>query len=559
MLEKKPTLSNCVLAYNLPSKKIEESKDVFHLRKQGIEKTPKNQDYHVTLAWFKKAVLDDIAEELQRAEKALGKKLYQTIFDFDGLGESESDLGRYVYFTIDPESAGEAFFLKQFLAKLPLYSKADNCEELHITIGGSDKTHKTKTKQKDLKDPFSVRGNLMFTGSDGKKLRRFEWHSMKGEFCEIDLAPILKKPLDSDSHGRDKSNQEENTKTKAKTIENLKPETRNLKPISKIAIFPKIQADTAVAVYLLKAFGTQKFPGIDNAPIKFWAAPPQDKTPTEHEADGTLLVDLGGMFDHHIENERLGKRQECVSTLIASHLGIGEHPALKKLFAWAKRDDLEGKGTISRDSLDRAFGLSGIIMNLNREYYDDPQAILDLVLPIIDAHVQEEIRRTILIPQEWEAMLESGDAELFSLKQGSADLKVAVINSDNIALPGFLRAAKQIDVVVQQRSSGHTNIITKQLRNIDLRPTIEAIRLAEANTLGIKLENTKKELQNSGRINEIKNWFYDDAGNTIQNGGVNPEGITPTQLSKKEIVEIVKKSIPLGSVGHLKREREQGR
>ena len=329
------------------------------------------------------------------------------------------------------------------------------------------------------------------------------------------------------------------------------------RPVHTIAIFPKIQADTAAAVYILQSFGEEFFPGISTAKVIFWSKVPEGKTVEQYEKEGTLTVDLGGMFDHHIANQRLGKRVECASSLVARALEVEDHPALKKLLAWAKRDDLQGKGTMSADSLDRAFGLSGIIMNLNREFRDDPEEALDLILKIIAAHVREEYRRQVELPEEWEKLEQEGKADMFSLLQGAAELQAAVVESDNSALAGFLRAAKKIDLVIQRRTTGHTNIVTQQLRSVDLRPTIAALRMAEAEKKKIKLNLTDEEMLKAGRVEGVDEWYYDDAANTLQNGGVDPQGITATRLSKDEVVAIVKETIPLGRIGSLKWKKEQ--
>ncbi len=331
----------------------------------------------------------------------------------------------------------------------------------------------------------------------------------------------------------------------------------NPHPIKNIVIMPRIQADTATAVYLLRAFGEKFFPGVGTAPVLFWTAVPQDQNPEELEKQGYLLIDLGGIFDHHLVNKELNMSAECASTIIAKYLGLDTHPALKKILTWARRDDLEGKGTMSSDNLDRAFGLSGIIMNLNRRYFDEPQKTLDILMLIFDAHVREEWRRQVELPQLWQSLLESGKAQCFTVTQGPADLNTAVLESDDVNLPGFLRASKNMDLMIQLRPSGHTNILTKQLRSLDLSPLAEAIRRAEADKKGLVLNYSRDELRAAGRINEVPNWYYDAAANTLQNGGVNPQDIPATALSKEEIIDLVKKYIPTGIIGKLKREKEK--
>ncbi|OIP79557.1 MAG: hypothetical protein COT39_00680 [Parcubacteria group bacterium CG08_land_8_20_14_0_20_48_21] len=315
------------------------------------------------------------------------------------------------------------------------------------------------------------------------------------------------------------------------------------KNFSKIILFPKIQADTTVAAYLLKNFGGKMFPGIEKANFAFLTELPEGKTPHDFEQGGVIVLDLGGgRFDHHAYNERHEKK-ESVATLVALHLGIEDNVVFKKILAWAKRDDLDGKGTISDDPLDRAFGLSGIIMNLNRQYFAEPKKILEILFPILNVHVQEEMRRNIELPKTWDNLLQTGEAKVHVVRQGKRKIKIAQITSDDIALAGFVRAAKMIDLVVQRRSSGHINIITKQARKVNLRAFIYQIRVFEIRKQGNAILPSDDRLIAAGRIAEVPEWFYDIAANTIQNGGVNPGTIPPTRLTLDEVVSIVKETL----------------
>lgn len=327
----------------------------------------------------------------------------------------------------------------------------------------------------------------------------------------------------------------------------------DLLPIHTIALFPKIQADTAVAAYLLKMYGESLYPGIGEAKFVFMSAPPADGL--EAEKQGTLYVDLGGRYDHHRANMEGGKRADCVATLIARDLGMEAHPAFKKILAWAKRDDLEGKGTISADPLDRAFGLSGLIMSLNRYYTGRPEQVLKVVIPMLRAHVKQEYERYVELPAEWTSLQVEGKAQLFSVSQGSAALKGVVVESDNVSLPGFLKATQGFDLIVIRRSTGHTNILTNQLRSVDLRPFVRAVRVAEGQKRNVVVESSDVP----GRVDLVPEWFYDDAANTVQNGGAHPEGTAPTALSAEELLALVFKHIPEGQIGSLKRQKAQGK
>jgi hypothetical protein len=305
-------------------------------------------------------------------------------------------------------------------------------------------------------------------------------------------------------------------------------------------MFPKIQADTLTALYILKTFGEPFFPGIRNAQVKFWTNIPNNEDPKKLEQEGYLLIDLGGMFDHHNENETSGEKKECLSTIVAKYLKVDTHPSLKKVIAWAKRDDLQGKGTISEDMLDRAFGLSGLIMNLNRLPQYSPVQIVSMVTPLIDAHVREEYKRNIELPRLWKTLLDTGKAYTFGLKGNS--LKAAYVNTSEVALAGYIRNRDNVDLVIVRGPAGHINIITKNNSGIDLKPLIKSIRYREAALKDAEINEI--DLETQGRVVGAEEWYFDTAANTLQNGGANPEGIEPSKISEQEIVDLVKQSFP---------------
>ena len=310
-------------------------------------------------------------------------------------------------------------------------------------------------------------------------------------------------------------------------------------PVNTIAIFPKIQPDTVAAVFLLKKYGSTHFPGVSGAEVVFWSATPPGKTAEDFEREGVILIDLAGSrFDHHRDDH--GRKTECASSLVARYLGIDKKPELRKLLTYAKRDDLEGKGTLSVDPLDRAFGLSGIIMNLNRVHGDNPQSVLDFVLAIYDAHVHDEWRRAVEMPAEWKTIKASGRAFESAVPSADGVLRIIALESDNVGLPGFLRAYLKADVVIQRLTSGHVNIITRQNRRLDLKKTVGLIRREEAKAKGLSTDPfDETHLQKPGRVDGIDEWFYDTAANTVQNGGVKPQGIPATKMRLETVAKLV--------------------
>lgn len=316
-------------------------------------------------------------------------------------------------------------------------------------------------------------------------------------------------------------------------------------PIHTIVIYSRPHADTIAAIFLLRYFGNQHFPGIENATVEFWNTVKAGKTIDEWEEAGYVLVDMGGgKFDHHQEDHTAKK--DCASTLIARYLGIDTDPALKRLLQYVKRDDLEGRGIVSKDVIDRAFGLSAIIMNLNRDYPDHPEYVVDIVSRIYLAHYHEQYRRLVLMPQEWAELQATGKATRFDITAAARTLHVAMVESDSKALVGFLRAIKEVqaDIVVQRRSSGHINIVTRQTsERIDLRPAIALLRAAEARKQGRTITHEQQELEKPGRLASVPEWYFDTAATTLQNGGADTTGIEPTQLTLANIQAILTKTL----------------
>jgi hypothetical protein len=307
--------------------------------------------------------------------------------------------------------------------------------------------------------------------------------------------------------------------------------------VNKIILPTRIQPDTLLAIFLLKTFGKSLFPGSDKAVIEFWPLIPEGETSDSLGKKGVLLLDIGGGdFDHHQKIP-----QTTTSYLVGEVLGVREKAALAKLFEYTKRDDFYGKGTISEDPLDRAFGLSGLMTALNKNYKDSPSKIVDILLPLIEAHYLEEVRRTEELPRELAEIEKAGEVISFQVKQRDKNLKVIIIESSNPSMPGFLRSSLggNFDVVALVLPSGHINILTKPIKKVDLRSLAALIRHSEFILLKMPYDKDMKVLAQTGRLEALPGWYYDTATNSILNGGVTPESVIPTKIKKEQLHKIM--------------------
>lgn len=236
--------------------------------------------------------------------------------------------------------------------------------------------------------------------------------------------------------------------------------------ITKIALPTRPQTDTIIAIYILKAYGESFFPGIRNAKYEVISNLTEGKTEKDYLKEGTLLIDVGGgIFDHHGKIEKT-----TASNLVARAIGIQDDPSIRKMLDVAERCDFYGKATISEDSLDRAFGIAGVISALNKTSSGDPDKVIEPMLVILRAHHLIEKMRTEEMPKEIELLKEKDLFEDMLLLQRKNKLKVCFVESDNVGLPGFLRATDggKYDIVVQKRSTGHVNILTRPLKKTRL-------------------------------------------------------------------------------------------
>lgn len=308
----------------------------------------------------------------------------------------------------------------------------------------------------------------------------------------------------------------------------------------KIILPTRPQPDTILGIFFLKNFGKEKYPGIEKAEIEIRQELPENETPVSLEEKGVLVLDSsGGRFDHH-------QTQKTLSQLVAEDLEIFDDPAISKLLQYGERDDKYGLGTISADPIDKAFGLSGLISALNRVLPESPEKVISAILPLITAHYIEEKKRTEETPKEFKELTEKKLVEVFEVKQDKKKIKAVILQSDNLSMAGWLKAAEGLkaDIVCQKLSSGYVNILTKPLKKIDLRWLTAYLRNEETKLRNRRLSSSTLDLMRPGKIPEAPEWYYDRATNSILNGGTNPKGINPTAIPFERISEIIKEALP---------------
>ena len=300
----------------------------------------------------------------------------------------------------------------------------------------------------------------------------------------------------------------------------------NKSMITNIILPTRPQPDTIVAIFLLKLFGRDRFPGVDTALVTV--------DPKAVADPAKLLLDVGGgEFDHH-------GTDKCASEIVADKLGVLKNPELRQMIAYARRDDTKGQGIISKDPIDRTFGLSGLIASVNKQFPNDANQVVNIIIPLLDAQYRNAFEHYVALPAEIERLRQSDEFTTETLQTPIKNLKIAFLTSDHVGVPGYLRSntGGNFRVVVQRRSTGHVNIMTKQNPKLDLSYLAGLIRMAEVDASGITVTDPQT-MHDTGTHDNVPNWYYDPMTNSILNGGVSPDAIAPTAIEWQILQEIV--------------------
>lgn len=297
--------------------------------------------------------------------------------------------------------------------------------------------------------------------------------------------------------------------------------------IKRITLPTRPQPDTIVAIFLLKQFGESVFPGVNDATVI--------TEPNPQVSDGSLLLDVGGgELDHH-------GTDLCASEIVAKKLNVLQDKALRKMLAYARRDDTQGKGIISKDPIDRAFGLSGLIANLNKQNPKDPNIVVQTVLPLLTTHFTDADEHYNKLPKLVDDLAKTNLFRSVTIKNPEIGIiKAAFVTSDHIGLAGYLRSdfGGNYRVIIQRRPSGHVNVITKQNPKLDLSHLAAMVRMQECVERDIEVTD-ESSFYTTGTHELAPNWYYDPATNSLLNGGVTPDSIEPTKLNWEDTQTIV--------------------
>ncbi|OGY10236.1 MAG: hypothetical protein A3D26_02645 [Candidatus Blackburnbacteria bacterium RIFCSPHIGHO2_02_FULL_44_20] len=315
--------------------------------------------------------------------------------------------------------------------------------------------------------------------------------------------------------------------------------------INQIATHRNPHLDEYVGIYLLQRYGRQKYPGIENAKVVYYDAgrnSPDGTSAEEWEARGVLAVGIwGGKFDEHANGDQARKLNECAATLIAKDLGIADRPELGRLLAFTKARDLGEETMLDGEKVEAGtFDLASLVKQMHLAYPDHPETVRSWVDAIIRGYIKNQ--------EGFFQLKEHYDRNKLVVQipgPSNRVYTVVLIRSNNKQVLGYARSkyGDKADIVVQQQTSGHIQILPNQSSGSSMRDTVHMVRIREMEAKELFGDLPWKDLSREGVLEHSEEWYYQPNGGMLLNGSLTARNMPPTKLGLHDILEILMVSL----------------
>ena len=295
-----------------------------------------------------------------------------------------------------------------------------------------------------------------------------------------------------------------------------------------IVVHRRPHLDEICAIWLLRKFGEDKFPGASEASMVFEGAGGDDLagfSGDEYEGEGVILIGVGGgKFDEHPGVKTFGKKDECASTLVAKELGIENELALERILRFAKASDLKAGN--------QPFDMANMVKAMHHANPDDPCLVVNWTMQGLDAKYLEQVN---FLAAKGEIQ---NKASLEEIQGPGRKIKLAYGVSESEQFNSACRN-QGAAVVIQKRSSGNVQIYTAKKEGLILDDVARMLRMDEQEAKGNVVTTDWKTLASEGKVEGAEEWWFQRAGQMLLNGSLSCPN-TPTHLSLEQIKDIVK-------------------
>lgn len=290
--------------------------------------------------------------------------------------------------------------------------------------------------------------------------------------------------------------------------------------------------DEYLAIFLLKKFGENKFPGIRMASIVYWnyGDGNGERSVDDYEKEGMLFIGVGGgRFDEHspIGGER--KQGECAATLVAKALGIADDLSLEKILKFALNNDIKAAS--------HPFDIAYITKVMHQKYPNDSDIVMNWVMTGLEAKYEEQNNFFNEAKKEFERM-----AKIENISGPRGVLRMVTIVSDDEQISKFARSAYggNTAIVIQKKTSGNVQIYTDKRYGLVLYDVAQMLRLSEQKAKGKIATKDWKVLASDGAVAGAEEWHFHSVGQMLLNGSLTATRVPATKIPLEQIQEIVR-------------------
>jgi hypothetical protein len=285
---------------------------------------------------------------------------------------------------------------------------------------------------------------------------------------------------------------------------------------------------------LLQELGERIFPGVKEAEVltmrvddRFFAG----RTPEQLEADGILLIGLGGgRFDEHAVGNKPRVEGHSAASLVAEYLGCADSPIYKQLVEYATGNDLNGRTS--------RFEWAGMLDDMHAKYAHAPVMVANWVNMYLDAHVSQQKAFHI------EARDALKRAKMHRRQLGKSTVQIVSVQTDaeKVKARAFSSYGGYKAVLVQRNHRGNIQVFANPHHQLDLTQVVAEVRKAEL-TRRKGTPGPEVDYSAEGTLESVPAWHFFKEGNMLLNGSLTAPDVTPSHLSLEEVTELVLSNI----------------
>ena len=148
-------------------------------------------------------------------------------------------------------------------------------------------------------------------------------------------------------------------------------------------------------------------------------------------------------------------------------------------------------------------------------------------------------------------------AKLLEIRRPNQTIRIIYGKSDSTAFNASARSLRKADVVVQEFSTGHIRIFTRQINRkpvVSLKDVMAVLRIMEQRKKSRMITTDWEDLRKGGSVSGAEEWYYLKPAEMPLNGSETAPDVPPTKLALREVMSALR--IGLGQSFNPTKEEE---